>query len=61
MSDSKTAKAEKVTLKSKSKKSVSRQFGTKQANALLKLPNSQWELDDKNYQFNGTELAKASK
>ena len=49
-----------VKLKTKSKESKNQSFPLETANKLLKLPNSQWELDDKDFKWNGTELAKAS-
>ena len=49
-----------VTLKTKNAdKPRKKSFPLEQANKLIKLKNSQWELDDKGYKFNGTELAKA--
>jgi hypothetical protein len=36
-------------------------FDIKHANNLLKLPNSQWELADEKFVWNGTEIAKKAK
>lgn len=63
MSDEK--KAVLVTLKSKpsgkDSKAKSRQFEISQANKLLTIKKSAWELDDDKFQFNGTEIAKKTK
>lgn len=49
-----------VTLKAKdAEKNRTREFGLDQANKLLRLKNTQWELADKGYKWNGSELAKA--
>lgn len=50
-----------VTLKAKDVKSRTKQFGIDHANKILKLSNSQWELNDDNFEWNGTELAKKGK
>jgi hypothetical protein len=49
-----------VKLKAKDGKKDAKpvEFSIGQANKLLKLPNTQWELDDKAYKWNGTEIAK---
>lgn len=49
-----------VKLKAKDGKKDAKpvEFSMTQANNLLKLPNTQWELDDKAYKWNGTEIAK---
>lgn len=48
-----------VLLKAKDQKNPKPQpFPISQANRLLSLSNSQWELSDEKYQWNGTELAK---
>lgn len=54
---------EMVTLKTSLEKSKSkdRKFSIQHANNVLSLTNSKWELNDKNYKWNGTELAKAAK
>lgn len=49
-----------VTLKAKGEKGKERTFDIKQANSLLKLHNTQWELNDAAYEHNGTELVKKS-
>jgi len=52
-------KKEVVILKPKDTKDGKlKEFGIDQANKLLKLPNSQWELKDEKFKWNGTELAK---
>jgi hypothetical protein len=52
-------KIDKVKLKKKNgKENDGREFPIAQANTLLKLPNSQWEIGDNKYQWNGTEIAK---
>ena len=53
-----------VTLKTKAtknKKSKDQKFGLKHANNVLKLANSQWELNDPGFKWNGTEIAVNSK
>ncbi len=53
-----------VTLKTKKNKkgeSKSKSFEISQANELLKLRKTQWVLDDKNFQWNGSEIAKKAK
>jgi len=50
-----------VKLKATDGKKVERDFPIDQANKLLKLPKSKWELIDKNFVFNGIEIAKAGK
>lgn len=54
-----------VTLKTKvtkeRKKSKDRSFPISQANTILKLANSQWELNDKDFKWNGKEIAIAKK
>lgn len=53
-----------VTLKTKARKdykSKDQKFTVAHANAVLKLPNSQWELNDAGWKWNGTELAVNSK
>ena len=55
-------KVETVKLKTKARKdykSKSQTFDVEHANRILKLPKSQWQLDDKNWKWNGQELAKA--
>lgn len=67
MSDEKkTVTEEKVTLKCKAKKDgketeKTREFGIKQANALLTQRKKRWTLSDAKYDFNGKELVKKSK
>lgn len=43
------------------KKAKTRMFDIDHANRVLKLSNSQWKLDDPNYKWNGTEIAKVVK
>lgn len=54
-------KNETVKLKQKDgkdpKKASAVEFSVKRANALLLLPNSQWELADDKYKWNGSEIA----
>ena len=54
-----------VNLKSKPQgkdaKPKERKFEIKQANALLKIKKSGWELSDDKFQFNGKEIAKKAK
>lgn len=38
-----------------------RKFPIEQANKLLSLPKTAWKLDDKNFEWNGNEIAKKSK
>lgn len=50
----------KVKLKTKSvgdSKSKNQEFTLDQANKLLKLPNTRWELSDENFNWNGSEIA----
>ena len=42
-------------------KPKTKEFPIDQANKLLKMKKSAWKLDDKDFKFNGTEIAKASK
>lgn len=42
--------------KNKDAKEYEKTFPIARANALLKLPNSKWELSDKNYTWNGKEI-----
>jgi hypothetical protein len=52
---------QKVSLKAKDqKKGETVSFTVGQANKLLKNPFSKWELEDKEWAWNGLELAKAS-
>lgn len=54
----------KVTLKTKPHgkvKSKNQDFTVDHANKVLKLANSQWQLNDANWKWNGTELAVNSK
>ena len=46
-----------VTLKVKGEKGREQKFEIAQANALLKIKNSQWELKDEKFTYNGTEIA----
>ena len=46
-----------VTLKVKGEKGKTQEFEIAQANALLKIKNSQWELKDEKFTYNGTEIA----
>lgn len=57
------AKATMVGLKSKDrqKNQVSQKFEITQANRLLSLQNTQWELSDANFEWNGTEIVKKGK
>ena len=52
-----------VKLKPKDKKAKvsERYFLVSHANEILKKPNSQWELNDPGYKWNGVELAKNTK
>lgn len=52
---------ETVTLKTNLEKGKSkdRKFDVAHANKVLSLTNSKWELNDKKWKWNGTELAKA--
>lgn len=53
---------EMVTLKAKdSKGGVKKTFVESQALKLLKLPNSQWELADEKYSYDGKDLSKKGK
>lgn len=56
---------EKVTLKSKDnkegKEAIKQLFEESQAIRILKLPNSQWELADDKYTWDGKELSKKGK
>jgi hypothetical protein len=48
-----------VKLKAKDQKNgKTTEFEIQQANKLLSLNNSQWELEDKLFKWNGTEIAK---
>jgi len=49
-----------VKLKAKDQKKEAKpvEFEIGQANKLLKLSNSQWELSDDKFQWNGIEIAK---
>ncbi|MCB5972662.1 hypothetical protein LIT13_06700 [Flavobacterium psychrophilum] len=47
-----------VNLKTKGDKSRKQEFELNQALRLLSLKNSQWELADEKYIFNGVDLAK---
>lgn len=47
-----------VTLKSKGEKAQSQKFPIAQAEKLLNLSNSRWELDDKAYEFKDKEIVK---
>lgn len=52
-------KDQKVKLKAKDVKDAKpKEFGIDHANKLLKLPNTQWELADDKFAWNGTEIAK---
>lgn len=59
------ATKDKVTLKAKDKKEgkepVKQSFEEAQAIRILKLPNSQWELADEKYTWDGKELSKKGK
>lgn len=53
-----------VTLKTKSRKgrkSKTQKFPISQANKLLKLSNTEWELSDEGFKWNGKEIAVNSK
>lgn len=53
-----------VQLKTKKNGNVdskTRSFEISQANSILKLRNTQWQLDDKGFEWNGTEIAKKAK
>jgi hypothetical protein len=52
------AKTQMVTLSTKGENPKKREFELSRANALLKLPKSQWKLDDKDFKWNGSEIAK---
>ena len=61
MSDAKIPKGAKVSLESTDrKKNVKQSFPIEQANALLKLPNTKWKLNDAKYKWNGKEIAKVA-
>ena len=47
------------TKKNKKGESKERSFEISQANELLKLRKTQWELADKGFKWNGSEIAKA--
>lgn len=52
----------KVSLKAKdSKKAKKGKFFIDQANKMLSLSNSKWELDDDRFKWNGSEIAKKPK
>lgn len=46
-----------VTLKTKGDKPKKQEFELSHANRILSLPNSQWELSDTGFQWNGTEIS----
>lgn len=48
-----------VVLKAKGEKGKDRKFPIGQANKILSLSNSQWELNDKGFSWNGKEIVKA--
>ncbi len=50
-----------VELSTKDEKSKKREFELSIANQLLKLPKSQWKLSDKDFKWNGSEIAKRAK
>lgn len=50
-----------VELSTKDEKTKKREFELSIANKLLKLPKSQWKLTDKDFQWNGSEIAKKTK
>lgn len=54
MSEKKTI----VKLKATDGKKHEREFLIEQANKLLKMPKSKWELSDENFTYNGIEIAK---
>lgn len=51
-------KNERVTLKVKDDPKREQSFPIAQANAILNLRNSQWELSDSKFKHNGKEIAK---
>lgn len=52
-------KGQNVKLKAKDVKDAKpKEFTIDHANKLLKLPNTQWELADDKFNWNGTEIAK---
>ena len=47
-----------VELSTKDEKSKKREFEISVANTLLKLPKTQWKLSDKDFKWNGSEIAR---